>query len=234
MSRILRVNMADLTAKLERVPKKYQTMGGRWLTSRLLADEVPATCDALGPNNRLVFAPGIVSGTAAPSSSRISVGGKSPMTGGIKESNSGGVASRQLARLGIKAVVVEGQARDPRTFWLLRVARDKAELLPADKFTGKGLYETYPMLLDEFGPKTGIMSIGLTGEKQMLNSGICINDPENRPSRYAGRGGLGAVMGAKGLKAIVLDEQPLQFIRITGRALFVFQIFVEQRQGVVA
>ncbi|MBI4279888.1 MAG: aldehyde ferredoxin oxidoreductase, partial [Armatimonadetes bacterium] len=103
MARLLRVNMAGLTATYEDVPEFYQKWGGRGLTSMVTSREVPPTCHPLGPANTLVFAPGIVSGTAAPTSGRISIGGKSPLTGGIKETNSGGLASQKIARLGIKA-----------------------------------------------------------------------------------------------------------------------------------
>nr|NIO67660.1 aldehyde ferredoxin oxidoreductase [Anaerolineae bacterium] len=100
MSKILRVNMTDLTATLEDVPEKYKNMGGRWLTTSIVSDEVDPTCHPLGPNNKLVLAPGIVTGTAASTSARISVGGKSPLTGTIKESNAGTKFSPMLARLG--------------------------------------------------------------------------------------------------------------------------------------
>ena len=206
MSKILRVNMTDLTAKFEGVPEKYKLLGGRGLTSAITCDEVPPTCHPLGPNNKVTFATGIVTGTTAPTSGRISIGGKSPLTGGIKETNSGGMAGQKLARLGIKAIIVEGQPKEKGKFWLLKVNKDGAQLLPADEFAGKGLYETYPKLFAKFGKNVGIIGIGVAGEKLMSMAGVCVNDPENRPSRYAGRGGMGAVMGSKGLKAIILDD----------------------------
>lgn len=207
MSKILRVNMTDLTAKFEEVPEKYRYMGGRGLTSAVTCDEVPPTCHPLGPNNKVTFATGIVTGTSAPTSGRISIGGKSPLTGGIKEANSGGMAGQKLARLGIKAIILEGQPKEKGKFWLLKVDKDGAQLLPAvAEWLGKGLYETYPLLFSKFGDKVAIIGIGIAGEKLMTNAGICVNDPQNRPSRYAGRGGMGAVMGSKGLKAIILND----------------------------
>ncbi|MFN2269682.1 MAG: aldehyde ferredoxin oxidoreductase N-terminal domain-containing protein, partial [Anaerolineae bacterium] len=106
MSKILRVNMADRTAVYEDVPEKYKLLGGRGLTSTMIYDEVDPTCHPLGPNNKLVFAPGMVTGTAAATSGRVSVGGKSPLTGGIKEANAGSAWPQLVARLGIKAIVV--------------------------------------------------------------------------------------------------------------------------------
>ncbi len=220
MNKILRVNMTDQTARLVGVPDKYKLMGGRWLTSSIVCDEVPPDCHPLGPNNKLVFAPGIVTGTSAPSSGRISVGSKSPLTGTIKESNSGGMASQKLARLGIKAIVVEGQPEEKGKFWLLKLNKDEARLLPAEKFTGKGLYEIYPLLLDEFDKKAAIIGIGVAGENLMAGAGICVNDTENSPSRYAGRGGLGAVMGSKGLKAIVIDDSGAPGVEIVNKDVF--------------
>ena len=207
MSKFLRVNMTNLTVKFEDVPEKYKLMGGRGLSSAITCAEVPPACHPLGPNNKVTYAPGMVTGTAAPSSGRISIGGKSPLTGGIKESNSGGMVSQKIARLGIKAIIVEGQPKETGKFWILKVDKNGAQLLPAaNEWLGKGLYETYPLLFKKFGETVGIIGIGLVGEKQMANAGICINDPENRPSRYAGRGGMGAVMGSKGLKAIIIDD----------------------------
>jgi aldehyde:ferredoxin oxidoreductase len=221
MSKILRVNMTDLSVTLEDVPEKYQNTGGRGLTTAIICDEVPPTCHPLGPNNKLVVAPGMVTGTSAPTSGRISIGGKSPLTGTIKESNSGGVAGQKLARLGLKAIIVEGQAKEEGKFWVLKVNTDGAELLPASgEWLGKGLYETYPLLLKHFGEKVGIIAIGVAGEMRMSNSGICVNDPENRPSRYAGRGGLGAVAGSKGLKAIILDDKGASPVPIVNKELF--------------
>ncbi|MCD6554293.1 MAG: aldehyde ferredoxin oxidoreductase [Anaerolineae bacterium] len=219
MAKILRVNMTDRTVKYEDVPEKYRLMGGRWLTSSIIADEVDPTCHPLGPNNKVVFAPGIVTGTNAPTSGRISVGGKSPLTGGIKESNAGTGFSQIIARLGIKAIVVEGYPQDGG-WWGLHITKDGAEFFPADEYTGKGLYEVYPQLFERFGKKVGITSIGIAGERLYANSGVCFNDIDNRPSRYSGRGGLGAVMGSKHLKFIVADGQGAPGVEIANKDLF--------------
>jgi len=220
MSKILRVNMTDLTARFEDVPEAYRLMGGRWLTSSIVADEVDPTCHPLGPNNKVVLAPGIVTGTPAPTSARISVGAKSPLTGGIKESNAGSPFPYQLARMGIKAIVVEGQPKEKGKFWLLRVTKDSATLEPADPYVGRGLYEIFPELYDRYGKKAGIMAIGVTGEMRMAMAGVCFNDIDGRPSRYAGRGGLGAVLGSKGLKFIVLDDTGAPGVPIADKELF--------------
>ena len=174
MSKILRVNMTDLRTKFEDVPEKYTNRAGRWLTSSIVCDEVPPACHPLGPNNKIVYAQGVVTGTTAPTSERISIGGKSPLTGTIKEANSGGMAPHKLATLGIKAIIVEGQPKEKGKFWILKVDKDGAELLPAaDEWLGKGLYEAYPLLFDKFGDKVGIIGIGVAGERLMASAGVC-------------------------------------------------------------
>jgi len=218
MGKILRVNMTDLTVALEGVPEKYKNMGGRWLTSSIVCDEVDPMCHPLGPNNKLVFAPGIVTGTAASTSARLSVGGKSPLTGTIKESNAGTKFSPMLAKLGIKAIVVEGEPQDGK-WHLLEINKDGAHLVPADDLAGKGTYETTDALIEKYG-KVGVCCIGPAGEKKMAMAGVCFNDLKDRASRYAGRGGLGAVMGTKGLKAIVVDDKGGPGVPIINKDLF--------------
>nr|MBC7245098.1 aldehyde ferredoxin oxidoreductase [Chloroflexota bacterium] len=223
---ILRLNMNDRTYRLDEVPQAYQHLGGRGMTSTIVHDEVPPLCHPLGPNNKLVFAPGIVTGTAAPTSARISAGGKSPLTGGIKETNAGSSWAPALARMGIKALVVEGQPKEKGKYWMAHLTWDadagkpKVEFLPADEYTGKGLYEVFPQLYERFGPKASIAGCGVAGEYGCAGAGVVFNDLAKRPSRYAGRGGLGAVMGSKGLKFIVADDTGAPGVNIVDKALF--------------
>jgi len=211
--------MTNRTAAYEDVPEKYKLLGGRALTSTLIYDEVDPTCHPLGPNNKLIFAPGIVTGTNAPTSGRVSVGGKSPLTGGIKESNAGSNWPQLVARLGLKAIVVEGCPEDDG-WWGLHITKDGATFFPADEYAGKSLYEVYPPLFAKFGKKVGIMGIGVAGEMKMAMAGICFNDIDNRPSRYSGRGGLGAVAGSKHLKLIVVDGKGGPGVEIANKELF--------------
>ena len=224
---ILRMNMADRTYHLSEVPAVYKNLGGRGMTSTIVRDEVPPLCHPLGPNNKLVFAPGIVTGTSAPTSARISVGAKSPLTGGIKESNAGSPWSQYLAMMQIKALVVEGQPKEKVRYWMAYLAWDtkagkpKVEFLPADEYKGKDLYEVYPKLFERFGKNAAIAGCGVAGEYGYANSGVVFNDLlANRPSRYAGRGGLGAVMASKGLKFIVVDSKGAPAVALTDKALF--------------
>ncbi len=111
MDTILRINMGAKSGPeitLEPIGE-YAGLGGRALTSAIVSKEVPPTCHPLGETNKIVIAPGLLSGSIAAMSGRISVGCKSPLTGGIKESNSGGQPSQVLARLGYAAIVLEGK-----------------------------------------------------------------------------------------------------------------------------
>lgn len=222
MDRLLRVNMTDRTAKFEPIPSAYANRAGRWLTSSLVHDEVPATCHPLGPRNKVVFSPGFVTGTASPTSSRISVGGKSPLTGGIKEANAGTGWGRRLARLGIRAMVIEGQPERAGGFWMIKIDAKGVSFQPADALTGKKLSEIVPGLAARFGgkDKVDVCAIGVAGEHRMGAAGVCFTDREGRASRYAGRGGLGAVLGSKGLKAIVVDDSGAADVPIADKAKF--------------
>lgn len=204
MFKILRVDMTDQSVKFEDIPEKYLGLGGRGLTSTIVASEVDPTCNAVGPMNKLIFAPGMLGGTNAANSGRISVGAKSPLTGGIKEANSGGQAGQYLAKLGYAAIVLEGDPPKDKLFKLI-VGKDKAELQPADDLKGLGNYDTVDKLKAAHGEKMGFVSIGQAGEMLLPGASVAFTDRELRPTRHAGRGGLGAVMGSKGMKAIVID-----------------------------
>jgi aldehyde:ferredoxin oxidoreductase len=202
---LIRINMYTKEVTKEILPDEYFFLGGRGLTSKLLMDEVDPNCEPLGPNNKLVIAPGLLGGTVAPCSGRISIGAKSPLTGGIKESNGGGTAAVKLAKLGIRALVIEGQPQEENLF-LLKVSHNGVEILPADELKGLGNYETTKTLLGKYGSKSGIISIGPAGERGYSTATIAITDMEGTPCRHCGRGGMGAVMGSKKIKAIVIDD----------------------------
>jgi len=221
---ILRLNMTDRSYKVEDVPEKYQKLGGRGLTSTVIYDEVDPTCHPLGPNNKLVFAPGILTGTPAPSSSRLSVGGKSPLTGGIKESNAGSSFAPSLAKMNIKAIVIEGKSKEKGKYWMAHIfiedGEPKVEFAPADEYAGRDLYEVYEEVYEEFGKRVHVAAVGTSGEFGYGNSGIAFNDMKREPNRYSGRGGLGAVMGSKGLKLMVLEDKSAPGVKYADKDLF--------------
>ncbi len=201
---IWRINVRTRTLSREPVPKAWQSLGGRGLLARILLDEVSPTCAPLGPNNKLIFAPGLLVGHMLSSCDRISVGAKSPLTRGIKESNSGGRTGLQLARLGIKALILEGRPAESG-WWVLRLSADGARFERAGDLVGLGVYETASRLIERYGSKVAIALIGPGGEMRMTAAGIQNLDKDRQPSRINARGGLGAVMATKGLKAIVID-----------------------------
>lgn len=206
MSVFLRVNLNSQSILTQQVPEVYTRYGGRALIARLLLDEIDPGCEPLGPNNLLIFAPGLLAGLALSSAGRLSIGAKSPLTGGIKESNVGGNAGDKLGRLGIKAILVEGIASRDNPY-LLHVNSEGAKLLPAADLKGLGTYATVASLQSRFGSDVSILAVGPAGEMGLRGAGIAVTDDLfGQPGRMAARGGLGAVTGKKGLKAIVIDD----------------------------
>jgi aldehyde:ferredoxin oxidoreductase len=217
--KILRINMSELKAAYEALPAEWARWAGRGLTSTIVFDEVDPTCHPLGPHNKIVIAPGWVTGTpAAPSSGRTSFGGKSPLTGGIKESNAGGLSGQQIAKLGLAAIILEGQPEKGKWYTLV-VNKDGVKFEDAAELMGKGMYEVDELLWEKY-PDTAVIGIGPAGEMKLSNAGISINDMENKPGRYAGRGGLGAVMGARGVKAMVVDGKGGPGVEVVNKDLF--------------
>ncbi|WP_027183050.1 aldehyde ferredoxin oxidoreductase C-terminal domain-containing protein [Desulfovibrio inopinatus] len=182
----------------------YAGLGGRAMTSIVVATEVPADCHALGPENKLVISPGLMAGSAASTSGRMSFGCKSPLTGGIKEANAGGQAGQYLARLGYAAIIIEGEAKTD-DLYLVYIGQDKIEFKVDNSLRMLPNYDLCDKLKPVYGEKVSIISIGTAGEMKMANSTIAVTDVEFRPTRHAGRGGVGAVMGSKGIKALVID-----------------------------
>ena len=219
MKIILRINMTDQTAKEEPIAAAYAGLGGRGLTSRIVAEEVPPLCHPLGLENKLVIAPGLLGGTTAACSGRLSVGAKSPLTGGIKESNAGGTAAQKLARLGIAAIIIEGKPPNG-ALWKLVIDKKGSVLLPAKDLRKANNYRAVEKLTGEHGEKASYITIGTAGERLMSAASIAVTDLENRPTRHAGRGGLGAVMGSKGLKAVVVDDKGAPAVAIKNKEAF--------------
>jgi len=204
--KFIKVNMTKKTIDVEDVPEKYRGLGGRGLTSIMINTEVPPKCDPLGLENKLIIAPGLLSGTPLPNTSRISIGAKSPLTGTIKESNAGGTVAAALGRLGITAVVIDGQASEG-DLSILRIDKDgNANLIPAQDYRGMRTYQFVEKMLEAYGKKTSVLCIGPAGEYRLTAASIQSSDVDGHPCHAAARGGLGAVMGAKGLKAVVVDQ----------------------------
>jgi aldehyde:ferredoxin oxidoreductase len=206
METIIRVDMKHVKVTTEKSPGDFTLLGGRGLCARILNREVRPLAHPLSHENKLVAAPGLLAGTMAPSFGRISFGAKSPLTYTIKETNAGGTAAQKLDRLGIKALILEGKPRDNQIYCLYLDAKG-AQLISAPELEGKKNYELAQILREKYGKDVGIISIGPAGEAKMSAASIAVTDQDGRPCRHAGRGGLGAVMGSKGIKAIIINAK---------------------------
>lgn len=207
MFSILRINTATGETKTESFNSKEYLLGGRTLSSRLVSREVPASCDPLGKGNKLFFCTGALCGTTVSSSNRLSIGGKSPLTGGIKESNAGGIVGVRMAQQGLRCIALEDAPKADSGWKIVVIGKDTTELIDGTFLAGKGVYEKSDLLSEKFGPKAGCITIGPTAENLLVASGIACSDPHGVCSRYAGRGGLGAVMASKRVIAmVVLDD----------------------------
>jgi aldehyde:ferredoxin oxidoreductase len=180
--------------------------GGRLLTAEIVAAEVDPGCDPLSPGNTLVLATGPLAGWGVSCGDRLSLGGKSPLTGGIKESNSGGEVAGSLAGLGIRAMVVSGAFPANAPGLVIVDAPDKVRCMPADRYWGLRLEDLAAKLKADFGADYALTAIGPAGEMQLPAAAVSVTDMRGDPFRFSARGGLAAVMGAKGLKAILIRK----------------------------
>ena len=201
---ILRVNLT--TGVISKEPTNQENarnyIGARGLGTKLLYDEVDPKVDPLSPENKLIFAPGPLTGTFAPSSGRYNVVTKGPMTGAIAASNSGGSFGPELKFAGYDMVIIEGKASKPVYLW---INDDQVEIRDAGKIWGKEVPDTTDMIRLETDEDAKVACIGPAGENQVLFA--CIM---NEMHRAAGRGGTGAVMGSKNLKAVaVVGNHPI-------------------------
>jgi aldehyde:ferredoxin oxidoreductase len=204
--KIWRINIQTRQHFIEEVPEAWLHLGGRGLLAKIMLDEVTPTCDPLGPNNKLVFAPGLLVGHRLSSLDRISIGGKSPLTGGIKEANAGGRTGYHLAQLGIKALIIEGRPEDDE-WQVIHLSKEGVRFDDVDGILGKGVYQSAVKLIERYGEEVAIALIGPGGEMKLRAAGIQNIDLDKSPSRIAARGGMGAVMGSKLIKAIVIDAE---------------------------
>lgn len=205
MDKIIRVNTRTKEITYEIAPEQYLKTGGRGLIAKIMLNEVNPQCDPLGRENKLIIANGLLTGTLVSSASRISIGAKSPLTGGIKESNGGGITAMWLSRLGIKSIIVEETPDDDKWYYI-KISKDYGSLESANEYAGMGTFEFCEEMLKLY-PDCAVTCIGPAGERQYSIAGIATMDKEKKPNRYSGRGGLGAVMGVKKIKGIVVTEK---------------------------
>ncbi len=205
-ARMIRLDMTRQTVAIEDFPEEWKMLGGRGLSARILINECDPACDPLGSQAVLVFAPGVLAGSAAPTSGRISVGAKSPLTGGIKEANSGGNPGQHLVKMGYRAIIVTGKPANAAKRYGLEVTPEGAKLVECDELAGLWNYATCEKLSERYSAKASFVTLGPAGEMGMSGASVAFTDQDNRyPARHAARGGLGAVMGSKGLKFIACE-----------------------------
>ncbi|HKL74877.1 MAG TPA: aldehyde ferredoxin oxidoreductase family protein, partial [Halanaerobiales bacterium] len=207
---VLRIDLSNEEIKREKIEgevvKKY--LGGRGLASKILYDEIDPKVDPLSPENKLIFATGLLTGTAASTGGRYMVVTKGPLTGTIASSNSGGFFGAELRFSGNDIIIFEGKAKRPL---YLSIKGNEVELKDASEIWGKTVFETTDYLVDVFGnDKAKVSCIGPAGENLVKFASI-MNDKH----RAAGRTGVGAVMGSKNLKAIVVkaDEKQVEYYK---------------------
>jgi aldehyde:ferredoxin oxidoreductase len=202
----MRFDMTDQSVSVDELPNAYRHTGGRGLTSQYISNEVPPDCNPLEHRNQLVFAPGFLGGTQIPNSGRLSIGAKSPLTGGIKESNVGGSFALNLSMQNIAALAIRGKPQDDNLYVIQIDPELRCTIHSATPYRNLGTYATVDELTNRFGKQNSVLVIGPAGEQMLKSASIQATDLDGRPCRAAGRGGLGAVMGSKGVKAIVLAK----------------------------
>jgi aldehyde:ferredoxin oxidoreductase len=203
MRSYLHIDLQHQTVQSEQLEGEALVRSGRYLIAKTLVESQVATVDPLGPENPLIFSAGPFAGTTFSNANRTSVGCKSPLTGGIKEANSGGTFAYGLGRLEIAGLTLHGQSA---SWVVLHFNKDGALTFDdATPYLGKGNVEVTDMLRERYGKNIAVGLCGPVGEYQGLLAGITFTDSDGRPSRLAARGGVGAVMGNKKVKAIVIE-----------------------------
>jgi aldehyde:ferredoxin oxidoreductase len=197
------IRLADHTITSRELHGEEVARAGRHLIARTLLDLGAATVDPLSPENPLIFSAGPFAGTSFSNANRTSVGCKSPLTGGVKEANGGGSFGYALGQQKIAGFTLHGVSP---SWVVIHFKKDGTVAFDdAAPYLGKGNFEAHRMLLQRYGKKVAIALCGPVGEYQGLIAGIAFSDKDGRPARLAARGGVGAVMGHKKVKAVVVE-----------------------------
>ncbi|HUT48263.1 MAG TPA: aldehyde ferredoxin oxidoreductase C-terminal domain-containing protein [Alphaproteobacteria bacterium] len=207
MRKYLHINLNDKSVESEELKGEDVIRVGRHFIAKTLLEMGAAKVDPLSPENPLIFSAGPLAGTSFSNANRLSVGCKSPLTGGIKEANSGGTFAFALGQLEISGLTLTGALSE----WsVIRIPKEgEITFEDASPYMGKGNIEAAELLFEKYGKKVSLGICGPVGEYLGLMSGIAFTDPEGRPERLAARGGVGAVMGSKKVKAIVVDQNKM-------------------------
>ena len=197
-NKVLRINLTEKKASTEplRMDFAEKYVGSKGLVIRYMYEELEPGIDALGPDNKLFLTTGPFTGTPVPCSGKLSVATKSPATGTMNDCSIGGHAGIRIKFAGYDMIIFEGQLEEPG---YIVIEDDQIKFEPAGELWGKGSHEAESLLAEKYGREFSIMSIGPAGEN--LSNMACINSDYYR---QAGRGGIGAVMGSKKMKAILV------------------------------
>ena len=197
------IDLGDQTVATRELHGEEIVYSGRYLIAKTLIERDAARVDPLGPGNPLIFSAGPFAGTSFSNANRTSVGCKSPLTGGVKEANGGGSFGYGLGQLKVAGLTLLGASAD---WTVVHLTRDGGiEFDDAAPYLGRPNSEVAAQLFAHYGKKTALALCGPVGEYQGLLAGVSFSDKDGRPSRLAARGGVGAVMGSKRVKAIVVD-----------------------------
>ncbi len=207
MRKYLHIDLGGRSIEERSITGEELAEAGRYLIAKTMLDAELATVDPLSPDNPLIFSAGPFAGTSFSNANRLSVGCKSPLTGGIKEANTGGTFAFALGQLEISGFTLHGASDE----WVvIHIPKDgDITFETAEPYMGLGNFEAAKLLHEKYGDKVSLALCGPVGEYQGLLAGISFSDTDNRPSRLAARGGVGAVMGLKKVKAIVVDKHKM-------------------------
>lgn len=211
MRKYLDIDLAKQTIETTELDGEELAIAGRYFIAKTLLEAGVATVDPLSPENPLIFSAGPFAGTNFSNGNRLSIGCKSPLTGGIKEANAGGTFAFAMGQLEIHGFTLHNASPDWVVIHIPKEGPIKFE--PADPYLGKGNFEAAAMLHEKYGDKVSIGLCGPVGEYQGLIAGISFSDVDNRPVRLAARGGVGAVMGSKKVKAIIVEKDKMPPLR---------------------
>ncbi len=203
----LTIDLAGKTVERETWTGEQLARAGRYYIAKTMVERGLAKIDPFSPENPLIFSVGPFAGSNMSNANRISIGCKSPLTGGIKEANAGGTFGFALGQAELCGLTLENASDDWTVIYITK--EGDVSFHDASPYMGKGVIESAALLHDEFGEKVSLAICGPVGEYQGLMAGISMSDPEGRPVRIAARGGVGAVMGAKKVKALVCDKNKM-------------------------
>ena len=204
MRKYIDINLGERSVSSRELHGREIAECGRYLIAKMLLEQKIADVEPLAPENPLIFSVGPFAGTNFSNANRLSVGCKSPLTGGVKEANSGGTFGFAMGQLQIAGITLHGASDE----WvIIRITKEHGITFDdAKPYMGLGNFECASKLHSVYGEKTSLGICGPVGEYEGLMAGVTFSDTDNRPSRIAARGGVGAVMGAKKVKAMVIDK----------------------------